>query len=261
MKNIEIYMQEQGRIRGEFDALCASYNLPKGGYSYVSLLTIFANRRNGGFYTTEEILADFSALEIARMLKQLSFSNGDFSLVVGGVTKDYNSPTLVGVLKQSLEDALKSRVEKVNDNGVNYLVLYKTFGRGKRRGYYLPYPNGCTPQEGGFSEVELNCIIDFEKGLAVEVEKMQGNVRNNTTPTRNPELGGLVLDYKQYLPEEWKGATQNAFLADFLCGAGFLDFKGESWLEGFKEKAKAEKDRLVRNWIASYKQTQRRAKE
>lgn len=252
MENIIIYMQEQERIRDEFDALCDSYGLPKGKYGYVSLLTIFANRRNGGFPTQGEFLADFSAMEIARMLKQLSFSNAGFSLVVGVVTKDYNSPTLVEVLKQSLVDALAERVVKVNSNGENYMILYKSSGR-KKRGFYLSYPAGCSPQEVGFSENELDAIIDFERGLQDKVKKMQGNVRSNTTPTKNPELGELVLSLMQYLPEEWSQATKNAFLADYLCSAGFLDFKGKSWLEGFREKEKSEKDRLVRNWIKSYK--------
>lgn len=244
-------MQEVREFESEFDALCLEYDLPKRGYNYVSLLTIYVNRRKGGYPTLEEFLADFSALEIARMLKQLSFSNEGFSLVVGGLTKDYNSPTLVGVLKKSLVDALAERVEKVNSNGEHYMILYKSVGR-KKWGFCLPYPAGCSQQKVGFSEGELDALIGFENRQKVEVEKMQGNVRNNTTPTRNPELGKLVLSLKQYLPEEWNPATQNAFLADYLFSAGFLGFKGKSWLEGFREKNKAEKSKLVQDWIKSY---------
>lgn len=249
-------MQEVREFESEFDALCLEYDLPKRGYNYVSLLTIYVNRRKGGYPTLEEFLADFSALEIARMLKQLSFSNGGFSLVVGGLTKDYNSPTLVGVLKKSLVDALAERVEKENSNGENYMILYKSIGW-RKRGFYLPYPQGCTPQEGCFSEKELDAIIDFEKGQQDKVRRMQGNVRNNTTPTRNPELGKMVLSLKQYLPEEWNSATQNAFIADFLHLAGFLNFKGKIWLEGFSEKQKEEKDRQVRRWVEAYNKTKR----
>ena len=110
------------------------------------------------------------------------------------------------------------------------------------------YPKGEAPQEDGFSLVELDMIISMGKWLKDNVKKLSGK------STRNPELGQLVTDLYPNLPEEWTDASRNAFLADFLCGAGFLDFKGASWLDAYKDMGKAEKDRMVRNWLESFRQ-------
>lgn len=252
---IEKHILEQGRIKAEFDSLCGEYGLRKGGGGYVSLLTIFSNRRGGRFFTYYESLSDKSTLELARML--LSFRKGEDSIIVGG--EKYDSPTLVEMLEKSLEDALRNNVKRVRkqmegeESVGDYFIFFKPSGKGRKRGYYFPYPEGVTPQEKGFSQDELEAILSIEKKMKEDLERMQGNVRDYTTPSRNPELGELVLSLTNYLPEEWNDATRNAFLADFLQGAGFLNFKGSSWLMKFSEKGKAEKDREVRNWIQSYK--------
>jgi len=264
-KSIEIYMQEVREFESEFDALCLEYDLPKRGYNYVSLLTIYVNRRNGGFPTDVEILSDFTALDIARMLKQLSFSKGAFSLAVGGLSKDYDNPKLVEVLKKSLADALAERVEKMNSNGVNYMILYKAIGR-RRRGFSLPYPAGCSPQEVGFSNEELNAIIDFELGHMAEVEKMKGNKERweSDGSSRLPELGRLAEMIMEYLPKDWPKVDQLNFVFDFLFKAGFLDFKSEDWKAQFsgivKSRIRKMKDRMVRNWVSSYHKSKEVAK-
>ena len=254
-------MLEQSSIQADFEALCNQYGLPVEDSNYYFLLDLFRRRRQGKSFTTEEILADFSALELAGMLKQLSYSGGAFSLVVGGVKKDYNSPLLVEVLKQSLVVALQARVKKCGAN----MILSKGYGAGgdEGRAFLIPYPEGCTPQEGGFSEVELNCIIDFEKGLAVEVKKMQGNKERweKEGASRLPELGKLaewIMQY--YLPEDWLPVQKLNFVADFLFLAGFLDFKGEVWKAGFKDKNKQQKDKMVRDWVKAYHTSQKKPK-
>lgn len=246
-------MQKKMSIQEEFEALCGKYGLPEGEGNYYYLLDTFRRRRARKSFTTEEILSDFTALELARMLKQLVLCGGGFSLVVGGVKKDYNSPALVEVVKQSLEDALQARVRR----GRNHLILSKGYGAGgdEGRAFLIPYPEGHKPQASGFSEEELEAIIRKEEELAEEVEKMKGNKMNYTTYTRNPELGRLVSFLYQYLPQEWSDATRNAFLADYLCGAGFLDFKGKAWVESFKEKVKEDRDRQVRRWVEAYLKT------
>ncbi|MBQ6416241.1 MAG: hypothetical protein IJJ65_08335 [Butyrivibrio sp.] len=230
-----------------------------GDSNYYYLLDLFQRRRQGKSFTTEEILADFSALEIARMLKQLSFSSGNFSLLVGGVSKDYSSPALVGILKQSLEEALGARVEK----GKKHLILSKGYGAGgdEGRAFLIEYPEGCTPKGEGFSNTELDAIIAFEEGLEVEVKKMQGNKERweKEGGSRLPELGKLsewIID--NYLPQEWQAVDKNNFVADYLFQAGFLDFKAEVWKAGFKGKNRQQKDRMVRDWMKAYNTSQKK---
>lgn len=255
-------MQEQSGKQAEFDALCSQYGLPVGDSNYFFLLDLFQRRRQGVSFTDEEILSDFTALDIARMLKQLSFSKGYFSLkVVGDREKDYTNPALVGIIKQSLEDALGKRVEK----GDNNMLLSKSKGYGaggdQSRGLLIPYPEGYTPQEVGFSDVELQCIIDFEEGLAVEVKKMQGNKERweEKGKSRLPELGKLAeWIIINYLPKEWKEVDKHNFVADYLFNAGFLDFKSEIWKAGFRDKKKEQKYKMVLDWIKAYHTTQNR---
>lgn len=264
-------MSEQSSIMADFEALCSQYGLPVEDSNYYFLLDLFQRRRQGKSFTTEEILADFSALEIARMLKQLSFSGGAFSLIVGAVKQDYSSPILVEVLKQSLVDALQARVKKVGNlkKGEESLgatmILSKGYGAGgdEGRAFLIPYPEGSKPQEKGFSEVELDAIIAFEEGLAAEVEKMQGNKERweKEGTSRLPELGKLsewIID--NYLPKEWQAVEKYNFVADYLFKAGFLDFKGEVWKAGFSGKGRKEVDRMIRNWIQSYHTSLQRTK-
>ena len=260
-------MLEQSGIQADFEALCGHYGLPVGDSNYYFLLSLFSRRRKGISFTTEEILADFSALDIARMLKQLSFSNGVFSLIVKSIKQDFSNPALVEGLKQFLVDALQARVKKVEHlkKGEESLgatmILSKGYGAGgdEGRAFLIPYPEGCTPQEGGFSDVELDCIIDFEGRLAVEVERMRGN-KERWEPegaSRLPELGKLAeLIEDNYLPKEWQSVDKHTFVADYLFRGGFLDFKSDLWKAGFKGKGRKEKDRMIRNWIQAYHTSQ-----
>jgi len=273
-------MQELSSIRKDFDALCEQYGLPKDEKSE-ALFGILLSRD----LLVQSIFYDGqSVFEIARMLKQLSgVGSAGFTLQnVGGVTRNtYSSPELVEVLKKSLVDALQKKVVKHNETWVNPSSLGfkgvpkdKMLNLGKAHldiilnlngvevetGIYL-YPEGVHPSQDSFSEQELDAILGYGKRLADRLEKMKGNKVNFSTSTRNPELGKLVLVLSQHLPEDWNDATRNAFLADYLCLAGVLDFKGTDWVENFKGKLKEDKGRQVRRWVESYLKTYPAPKE
>lgn len=241
-------MLEQSSIQADFDSLCKNYGLRVDSECYRELSYIFTSRRQGKYFTTYELNSNFPALDIARMLKLLSFSNGAFSFIIGGNKQEYSNQALVDVLKKSLNDTLQTMVERRDDYlGVTYgsagdCLVATCF----RKGEYIP-------QKDGFSNVELDCIIRMGQSLYERVNKYGGNTQpNGKAPTRNPALGEFVLDFYPILPQEWNDATRNAFLADFLCDAGFLDFKGDAWKQGFKDKLKEDKDRQVRRWVEAY---------
>lgn len=240
-------MLEQSSIQADFDSLCKNYGLQVDSECYRELSYIFTSRRQGKYFTTYELNSNFPALDIARMLKQLSFFRGEVSLVLAGFSQDYHSPFLVEVLKNSLIDALKGIVRKTE---TDISVFY---GNNRDCLYCLCYPDGYVPQMEGFSEKELDWIIEMGESLNERVKKYAGNTQpKGKAPTRNPALGEFVLDFYPILPQEWNDATRNAFLADFLCDAGFLDFKGDAWKQGFKDKLKEDKDRQVRRWVEAY---------
>lgn len=240
-------MQDQADIKKDYDALCSQYSgIPEDCPSYTYLWSIFLERRQGGHPLDYEVDITCPALDIATMLKQLSYSPGTFSLIVGSGRKNYSSPVLVELLKESLTGKLLTMVEKQTfDDDCHYLSI--NYGEDGRWGWALDYPDGQLPQEDGLSEVELEMILTIGEQLKDRTKKMGGYSQG-----RSPVLGQFILDLYPFLPPEWNNATKNAFLADFLCGAGFLDFYGASWLDGFKDKGKGEKDRQVRDWINSY---------
>lgn len=269
MENIENYMLEQDSIKSEFDAFCDKYGLRKRSGAYVALLTIFANRRQGKFYTPYESLSDYSTLELAKMLKQLSFFKGKLSVVVGSVTDDYTSPFLVEVLKKSLEDALQGKVKKVKDfiegdQSVGAcMVFYKPHGKDRWKGYPIKYPEGCTFQDGRFSDEELDFIITIENNWKKYVEdSLQGNLEKweGNNYTRIPDLGFQVewLLGMNLLPPEWNTQKQYCFIADFLFLAGYLDFKSASWKESYNSMVDKDKSRMVRYWIQAYRKTKKK---
>lgn len=263
-------MLKQSSIKKDFEALCNQYGLQVEQNKV--LQAIYEAKQEGLFQMPSFALDNMPVFDLAKMLKQLYKSAGTFTLKVGGGKEDYSSPILVEVLKQLLNQALKERVRKQNETWVDLGVMgYEKFPIGKKTNIgasmvitlwdwgkqekIILYPEGVIPSQDTFSEWELEAIIDTGKELERVVEKMQGNGSGTYSPTRNPELGEMAILLKSHLPEEWNSATQNSFIADFLLGAGFLDFKGDSWLDDFKDKGKAEKDRLVRNWIDSSKQS------
>jgi len=260
-------MLEQSSIKKDFEALCNQYGLQVEQNKV--LQAIYEAKQEGYFLMPSFALDNTPVFDLAKMLKQLYKSAGTFTLKVGGGKKDYSSPILVEVLKQLLNQALKERVRKQEETWVDLGAMgYDNFPIGKKTNIgasmivslwdwgnqekIIPYPKGVLPSKDAFSETELDAIIDAGKDLKTEVEKMQGKGGGTSELTRNPELGKIALTLKPFLPEEWNSATQNSFVADFLLGAGYLDFKGECWLDGFRDKGKGEKDRQVRDWINSY---------
>ena len=258
----------------EFESLCARYGLSskqryvdKDGEErgqYILLLDMYTRRRAGIYPTNEEVQADYSALDIARMLKQLSlYSGGYFTLQVMSDVQDYRNPDIGTILIKSLTEALSRRVEKIpslnssNPNnplkGKPVMLLSKGFGS-IGRASIIPYPKGVEPQQDGFSEAELTAIIDYENMAKEEWEKSQGNTERweNIGRSRLPELGRMAQEIKDLLPLGWREVDKNNFVADYMRGAGFLDFKKEVWLGVFDKKSRQQKDRMVRNWLQAY---------
>ena len=245
----------------EFEALAEKYGLPKEGGSinenrldqlasnYQLLQLIYVGRRSGQYFTSEEIVGDFSALEIARMLKQITQAEGDrFKIDYEGWIEWYNSPQLVVVLRQSLTDALSQRVKK--GNGV--LVLFKGYGGGDTgRAFIIELPKGIKPQQGGFSEAELDAIIHSEKEAQSAWEITQGNKERNTdnVKSRRPELRDIAEHILGLLPTCWQKVDRYNFVADYMRGAGFLDFMSRVRLMEIDRMDKKQRSTMVRNWL------------
>lgn len=241
-------MSEQSSIKKDFDALCCHKDyggIPEDSKCYQELWPVFSLRRQGKYLLLyEEQDEYFPAPDIARMLKQLSYSSGDFSLDVKGIPKPYSSPALVEILKKSLTDALQTLVDK-RHYGLDYFGVY--YGKDRNCMVCEDYPNGYVPQENGFSDFELEMIIRIGERVVEEKKLYAGN------STRNPALGEFVLDLCPYLPQEWSDNNKYAFLGHYLCEAGFLDFRGRAFVENFKGKLKEDKAGIVRKWIRGYK--------
>ena len=277
-------MQELSSIRKDFDALCEQYGLPKDEMSE-ALFGIFLSR---GVLMPSSTYEGQSVFEIARMLKQLSgVGIAGFTLQnVGGVTRNtYSSPELVEVLKKSLVDALKARVRKIEDAWVtpDYIrfrdspedkmvnvrasmaVILQTISGGEEREVYQEerlvyiYPEGVHPSQDSFSEQELEAIINYGERLAEWEKKMMGNKERwmKDGASRLPELGKLAEIIIRRLPVGWTMADKLNFVAGYLYRGGYLDFKDAVWLNEFEKMGRKKKDRMVRNWINSYQQSQK----
>lgn len=235
------------KIKQDFDALCSHKDyggIPEDCKCYQELWPVFSLRRQGKFLLLyEEQDKYFPAPDIARMLKQLSYSSGDFSLEVRRIPIEYKSPALVEILKKSLTDSLQTLVDK-RCYGLDLFGVY--YGKDRNCMISEDYPCGYVPQENGFSDRELEMIIRIGERVAEEKKLYTGN------STRNPALGQFVLDLYPHLPEEWSDNTRYAFLGHFLCDAGFLNFRGKAWEENFKHKLKEDKARQVRRWVEAY---------
>lgn len=266
---------EQLNIKAEFDALCQAYGLtpigqneeelyiPNGhSFDYPYLLNLFYNRRIGKALSTYEILSDFKAFDIAKVLNVLSFSKGGFTLTVNPYSIRCDNPTIVEVLKKSLEEALGQIVEKYpcfeidgKDQGAT-MVLSKGFGGGGNfgRGIIIPYPKGCIPKKDGFSPEELDAIIAHEKVQKERARRMRGNKERweEEGYSRLPDLGEQAQWLMNYIPLDWDSQTKRSFVADYMFQAGFLDFKSDSWKASFNSKTNKEKSKLVENWIKAY---------
>ena len=257
MENIDYYMHEEDGFKAEFEAICSRYGYSEEEKDYGALLDIFIDKRKGNAYTMYESLSNFSALEMAKMLKQLlGVGNGGFILQnVGGLESNtFTDVSLLEVLKRSLENALLERVKKITDyKRVDGTISPSLLVRkdGIIDWLHYEYPEGCSPQDNGFSEVELNMIIEGEEEVK---ERLKREHRGNKEKwedgyTRLPDLGEQALIFIDDLPQEWTTRKKHCFIADYLFFAGFLDFKSEQWKERYNRMGDKEKDRMVRNWI------------
>lgn len=241
-------------IKKEFDSICRACSLSESSWEYNALLSLLNDRLAGRFITEEEALSDFSALEIATMLRQLSRAT-ELSISVNHVVEKYGNIT-IPILTSALTDSLNARIQKkkkltaqcgggkITDIGAN-MILNK--GGAGGRAYLIPYPNGEKPQEVGFSKTELDTIIEYETIKKEEYKITQGN------GTHSRELGHLAEWIAEcFLPKEWNVYAKYFFVIHYLIIAGYLDFRGEEWLEKHNKKSINEQSHTVRDWIKEY---------
>ena len=255
------------------------YNFPEGD-NKERLAVIYDSARQG-YLSPYKVMHDSPIFEAAKMLGQLSHADNSISLVVKCIEKHYENGALVALLKETLENKILSLTRRGSITGerkvfrcepylqekypsvlegedgdiITLEAMQIIFKDSEREGVGIPciihlYGPSDTISDK-LSKEELGYIKEFGDFIKDRRKKLDGN-KKESGPTRNPELGRLVLSLMRHFPEDWNDATKNEFLAEFLFSAGYLDFKGEAWLENFKEKDKPEKDREVRNWISSY---------
>ena len=242
-----------------FSLLCEQYNLPETHEGYFTLKDFFDRRAEGEEYTDEEIASDFTAMELAKMLLLLRDTSSFKIEIAPGRSAFITDKKMIDSLVRYLTAELSARIQK-SENIVGgkcgikkckgpHLILCKGYGGGGTgRAYLIPYPSGSTPQKEGFSKVELNAIVKYEKQLKEKIDNFAGN--NNT---RNPEIGKLASWILSLLPEEWINTDRDCFVFDYLLYCGFLDFKGEDWKEKFVGKGERKKKHdQVEDWISSY---------
>lgn len=248
--------------KSKFLALCAEFGLERT--SVIALLDNFRRKKSGLGKTDVEIISDFSALDCARMIVQLSTYKGDVSLWIGG-NKQVYSPAIVEVMKGSLMGALCQMVEKKE----NALILKKGQGADgdRARAFVIPCA-GSNPQADTFSMVELNALIDYESKKQKWVKKMEGNTERweEEGNSRLPELGKIAYEIltmevntesgkKSIFPDGMKETDKYNFISEYMLLAGYLDFKPENWFFNFVNKDKYEISTSVRDWIKAYKKT------
>ncbi len=257
MEKMGNYMYEEDGFKAEFEAICNRYGYSEEEKDYEALLDLYIDKRKGNAYTMYESLSNFSALEMAKMLKQLlGVGKGGFILQnVGGLESNtFTDVSLLWVLKRSLEDALQERVKKITDyKRVDGTICPALLVRkdGIIDWLHYEYPEGCSPQDNGFSEVELDMIIEGEEEVKERLKReLMGNKEKwEDGYTRLPDLGEQALMLLDSLPQEWTTRKKHCFIADYMFNAGFLDFKSEQWKAKFERMQDREKDRMVRNWI------------
>lgn len=190
---------------------------------------------------------DFSALSIAKLLKQLSFCDtmGKFSINVAPYEITYTDNTLIEILKESLSIALSARIEKDR----NAMWLHKNDN--KLLGFKIPYPEGIEKQENGWSTDELNLIIKHQEKALAEYNCFKGKGKGNGKFI--PEMGKYAMDIAEHLPKDWSKTLTACFIIDFMTESGFLTNKGELFIEDVKSWSNNEKQHKVDSWITSYK--------
>ena len=249
----------------EFDELCAKYNLSKDsqeeGWDYLTLQMIWIEKKQGEFFTPEEIMADFSAMESARMLIQfLQASSTTFGVIAGGVPNGFECPIFFEEIKQSLIDALNKKVTKhsmlqfkENGNEVKKpaMILSKGYGGGfTGRCYIIPYPNGVVPQQEGWSIEELTALIKYEIEMKRQWVQSQGKKKTNSSQrTRRQEMKALVELVLNYIPLNRNVVEKYVFISDFMQGAGFFDYQGVLWNSDYENMNNKEKYDIIHKFI------------
>lgn len=239
--------------------LCKAFGFT--GYGYYALLSLLIDRLNDRFYTEEEITSDFTALENARLLRQL-LKASELTIIGGGVTEHYNSvsPIIIEGLIKSLDSVVQKRSRIIAQNGLEKtdlganMILNKGWGGGGTGlAFRIPYPDGVTPQKEGYSIEELNAIIDYETIKQEEYQNYLGNKWGGTY-TRSPLLGHISeWIIESFLPEDWITEDKLNFVFNYLAYAGYLDHKPEAWKTKNIDRGEYHmQGRVARSWIDSY---------
>lgn len=251
-------MLSELELKKDFEALAEKYGIPKTGEqdltsNYIILQCIYVSRRMGKYKTSEEIISDFTALDIAKILLQLRYSKGNFSIETRGVSQKYSNKTIVEVMEKSLIDKLGCYVEK----GAGCMLLKKGAGGGfTGRGFVIEYPVGVESHPAGyFSDEELQLLISYEMEKFNDWKLTQGNKQRweDGGKSRLPELGKVASMIDCYLPNDMKIVDKYNFIAEYMMDAGFLEHMSEDWKVLFNMKDKKGKVRVVKDWIKSKK--------
>lgn len=261
---MEITVKTSEYIR-EFDELCTEYGLSKDseveGWDYLALQVIWIEKKQGQFFTTEEIIADFSGMESAMMLLQfLETSSNTFEVIVGSVTKVFECPVFFSEIKQFLIDMLNKRVQKFEslkfrENGVEVvkpaMILSKGYGGGfTGRAFIIPYPEGVIPQKECWSIEELTTIIKYEIQKKNEWLQSQGRKkRNSSQRTKRKEMKALVEYLLNFMPLNMNVMSQYAFMSDFMQRAGFFDYQGVVWNSDYEYMNNKEKYDVIHKFM------------
>lgn len=249
----------------EFEAFWKSYNLPPDTNAYWLLFDWWLGFRSGQYKTLKNILADNLAYDSARALLQLeSYQDGLLHLDCGGLKGDYCNPAIVEAMKVGLQDLLSSRVIKAElPEGAGF-IIFKGYGGGDTGRGLKVLCADCNLSEKSFSIPELEAIIKSEKRTMKEVEKLSGRkvrdkkkkgmvVKKNEGKGELSQLGLSATEILNIIKDVDFHSIEKrySFVFDFMLGVGLLDNRPD--IDELKQKVDFEKERIVKDWLISYK--------
>jgi len=222
----------------DFCDLCREYGLPSdpGDVEHFNwtLFFIFKEKRNGTPWMATETIGDLSSVaDIARLLTQVM--EGDIT-VQGRVRPiPYTNQETLRLLKESLVGILKRRVFRYGNKLV--LSLSQTSAT-------IVSENANGPEDG-FTFDELDSIIQAVAHLNKTAKKYQGKrTKGADTHTHTKDISPVVKAALDALKDcGLNTMAKYNFVADFLFRAGFLDFKGDTWLDDYRNKCFDNKDK------------------
>ena len=260
-------MQYTKGQREEFERLWESYKLPPDTSAYWTLFDMWLGYRGGQYKTLKTILADSSAYDCARALLQLeSYQGGLLHLDCGGQEVDYCSPDLVEAMKVGLQAQLSSRVVKTAlPEGVGFIIFKGCGGGDTGRGLKVLCAD-CNLSERGFSVPELEAIVKSEEKTLKEVRRLSGRkirdekkgrrvIKRNEGASEYALLGLTATEILNTIEDVdfQSKELRYSFVFDTILGVGLLEKRPD--IESLKQKVNFEKERMVKNWLVSYRES------